>query len=134
MVACPSRAVEPTATLAMVLAVSGLSRAAMVWPWSVLAPARTNVEGEREGLSRAFGQPGSDQLQKTGLFAALPALLLVLALGLWPAILGLCALIACVYGGIALARHHIGGHTGDVLGASQQVAEMALLLGILIAI
>jgi cobalamin synthase len=30
----------------------------------------------------------------------------------------------------ALARRKIGGHTGDILGAGQQVAEIALLMAI----
>jgi cobalamin synthase len=31
---------------------------------------------------------------------------------------------------IKLSRHHIQGHTGDTLGATQQLSELGLLLGL----
>ena len=37
-------------------------------------------------------------------------------------------------GAAGLARARIGGQTGDILGAAQQVAETTLLLGLLAAI
>ncbi len=40
--------------------------------------------------------------------------------------LGLAAAAVCA--AAALARHQIGGYTGDVLGAFQQIAEIVILL------
>jgi adenosylcobinamide-GDP ribazoletransferase len=36
----------------------------------------------------------------------------------------------CLWGLARLARVRIGGQTGDILGAAQQLAEIALLLGL----
>ena len=41
------------------------------------------------------------------------------------------ALAAIAFMGVKeLARHHIGGHTGDVCGALQQMMEIAVLIGL----
>jgi adenosylcobinamide-GDP ribazoletransferase len=45
---------------------------------------------------------------------------------------GSCALAAL--GVTALAHRSIGGQTGDVVGAAQQLAEIAALLGLVAAI
>ena len=62
--------------------------------------------------------------------AAVLAMLPMLPLGWWPACVGLLA------GGVAAAllargmRRRLGGYTGDVLGAVEQVFEIGFLLGI----
>ncbi len=38
------------------------------------------------------------------------------------------------YGVTALARRRLGGQTGDVIGACQQAAEIAALLGLVAAL
>jgi adenosylcobinamide-GDP ribazoletransferase len=60
---------------------------------------------------------------------AVAAILALLALGLMalPVILGVVLAGWAVAG---LARAKIGGQTGDVLGAAQQVAELAALLAL----
>jgi adenosylcobinamide-GDP ribazoletransferase len=46
-----------------------------------------------------------------------------------PRVLAACILAVLVaYGITALARRQIGGQTGDVAGAAQQAAEVAILL------
>ncbi len=56
-------------------------------------------------------------------------MLALLALGL--AALPLIAVVALTGWGVAgLARAKIGGQTGDVLGAAQQLAEIAALLAL----
>ena len=102
-----------------VLVVAGaVSRAAMVVHSHRQAPAR------RDGLSATLGRPAQG--------ATLIALGIALALSLL--LLGTKALVALVVAGIAtaammrLAEHHLGGQTGDLLGATQQVVEIAVLL------
>ncbi|WP_284317327.1 adenosylcobinamide-GDP ribazoletransferase, partial [Methylobacterium gnaphalii] len=56
--------------------------------------------------------------------AGLPLLGVVLMLALAP---------AAAYGLTRLARQQIGGQTGDVIGACQQVAEIFGLIGLLAA-
>ncbi len=58
-----------------------------------------------------------------GIFAA--ALLL---LGPSAGVAALALGLAALWGVAALAGHRLGGYTGDVLGAAQQVVEVAVLL------
>ncbi|WP_119461594.1 adenosylcobinamide-GDP ribazoletransferase [Rhodospirillaceae bacterium SYSU D60014] len=79
------------------------------------------------GLAVAAGQPEQDSVLWS---LGLGALIALLALGLGT------GLIAFVVAGLAalamtgLARRQIGGYTGDVLGAIQQLTEIAMLLAI----
>ena len=57
------------------------------------------------------------------------ALVITLGAGITPMAAGLVA--ALLTG--ALARRKLGGQTGDILGATQQVAEIAVLLALLLA-
>ena len=114
------------AALLLILA-EAASRAAMVGVWTALAPARP------DGLAAASGQPSS------------PAAIAALLLGLAAALCGLTLLpVAAVFAALVLAataaigtallaRARVGGHTGDVLGATQQVALVALLVGFCLA-
>lgn len=98
---------------------AALSRAAMVVLMSRLPPARP------DGLAREAGRPSGDDVA-VAIGIGLAATFLLLP---WfPALL--CTLFTAV-GGFAvawLARERLGGVTGDVLGASQQAAEVAFLL------
>ncbi|MDX2483682.1 MAG: adenosylcobinamide-GDP ribazoletransferase [Pseudodonghicola sp.] len=104
-----------------VLAAALLSRAGMPALMAALPHARA------EGLSHAVGRPG----RGTALSAA--ALALVVA----PLLSGGAAVAAAFWAGLAvlgmgaLARAKLGGQTGDILGASQQLAEIAALLAFL---
>ncbi|TQV76325.1 adenosylcobinamide-GDP ribazoletransferase [Denitrobaculum tricleocarpae] len=80
-----------------------------------------------DGLAAAAERPSGS---RAGAASALSLLAAAFCLGLTPGI------VAFVAGGIAviimawLARRQIGGYTGDVLGASEQVAEIATLAAI----
>jgi adenosylcobinamide-GDP ribazoletransferase len=103
--------------LPALIAVGALSRGVMPALLHALPFAR---EG---GLSRSVGRVPFDTAV---LGAAVAAVLALLALGL--VALPLIAVVALTGWGMgALARGKIGGQTGDVLGASQQVAEIAAL-------
>lgn len=89
--------------------------ALMYW----LPPAR------RDGLGWTAGHPDRRRVVDAGALGAL----IVVAL-LWP-VWGLLAIGAATAAGTLvawLARRRLGGQTGDVLGASQQVSETAILL------
>lgn len=103
--------------LPALIAVGALSRAVMPALMHALPAAR---EG---GLSRSVGRVPFDTAV---LGAALGAVLGLLSLGLVALPLVL-VVVACGFGIGALAQAKIGGQTGDVLGAAQQVAEIALL-------
>ncbi len=125
----------------LLLAVGGLSRFAMLPVWTVLPAARRPLEDEittedksAAGLSARYGSATGATTIKGAVFALPAAALVVLFTGVGSLFVSLLALAVSVAVIITLARHHIGGHTGDVLGATQQVAELALLLALLFAI
>ncbi len=109
-------------TLAAVaaLAASGaLSRTAMVFLMRWLEPAR------EDGLGADAGVPNTEAVVWAAVIAALVALV---AFG---PVTGIVA-IAVAAGAVVLigwlAKRQIGGHSGDVLGAVQQAAEIACLI------
>jgi adenosylcobinamide-GDP ribazoletransferase len=104
----------------LLLAAAAGSRAVVPAVMYMLPPAR------RDGLGWSAGQPDRRRVVDAGALGAL----IVVAM-LWP-IWGLVAIVAATAAGIAvgwLARRRLGGHTGDVLGAAQQLSETAIILG-----
>jgi adenosylcobinamide-GDP ribazoletransferase len=100
-----------------------VSRALALWHWSATSPAR------RDGLAFAAGQPDSIALQIGLLSGFVAAIVLVFAFG-WAALLGV-ALAALGIGFFSpLVNRRIGGHTGDTIGAAQQIAETLLFAGL----
>ncbi len=103
------------------VAAAVLSRAAMAGVAWALPHARP------DGLSAATGRPPGGAVALGAVVAAGLALGLAGPAALWA---GLAAGLAAA--GIArVARARIGGQTGDILGASQQLAEVAALLALL---
>jgi adenosylcobinamide-GDP ribazoletransferase len=104
------------------LAAAILSRAALLWPLHVLPSARET------GASASAGQPGRSTMMRAGIIASMLAgLVLVPGAGFVPLI---CAGLAAGLGAVlvaALSARHINGQTGDVAGATQQVAELLVL-------
>ncbi|MDD9909124.1 MAG: adenosylcobinamide-GDP ribazoletransferase [Ahrensia sp.] len=117
------------------VACESLSRAAMLWPWSALKPARKALAPDANGkdpsgLSQRYGGPDRNSLLACAVLC-LPALLcLILAAGVVGTLVALTFALAATLSLTRLARYHIGGHTGDVLGATQQLALIALYLGV----
>ncbi|PWC34770.1 cobalamin synthase [Azospirillum sp. TSO35-2] len=111
----------PMAVAALVAA-GALSRcglAAMAWG---LTPAR------RDGLGAAQGKPAPATVLLAavlGIAVAAAALTTTVLPALLPSILAAAVAVWLV---AALARRQLGGHTGDVFGTAQQVAETAVLL------
>ena len=109
-----------------VLIVAALSRTAGLVPLALLRPARA------DGASHAVGQPSREALWAAGALAAGVAVLLGLPAGLPASGVGLMLALSGLAGWALsrLARRLIGGHTGDVAGATQQLAEVMAMLGL----
>ncbi len=110
-------------------AAAGALIAAATWSRALFAPTMRWLAPAREdGLGALAGEPGEGTSWK-GLGLAILLVLLVLAT---PAGYGIIVILAAgglgafVVGFIALQQ--IGGYTGDVLGAAQQIAETAVLV------
>ena len=99
-----------------IVVAAALSRAPMALIMALLPHARSS------GLSHSVGRPPV----AVALLAALLALLVAVPLGAVGATMATAAAFAGL--GVALlARAKIGGQTGDILGASQQMAWLAAL-------
>ncbi len=98
------------------------SRAAMVWVMAALPLARDT------GLSRVVGQPAGRVALAAATIAAAATLVMT---GMSVAAVALVAAAMCL-AVMALARAKIGGQTGDVLGGTQQVVEIAVLMTLLV--
>lgn len=106
-----------------VVAASALSRAVGLLPLARLRPAR----GDGAGAAAATPLPSAFRAALAIGFAF--ALAPVIG-GASPgqAVVGGMAAFAAAMGVTELARRQIGGYTGDVLGAAQQAAEIAMLV------
>jgi adenosylcobinamide-GDP ribazoletransferase len=121
-IAAVGAVLNPTAAALAMIAAAAASRAAMVWHWSALPPAR------RDGVAVSVGGPEDASVK----FALASAVVIVTVL-VWPTA-GFAAAIATIAAAglatLGVTRYigsKIGGHTGDTIGASQQCAEMAAL-------
>ena len=104
-------AMAPHPVRALLLA-SVLGRGAMLLPLLLLRPARP------DGLAASLAGRSTARL--------LSGLAIAAAAGVWaPAAAG--AALAATLALSVIARRNIGGYTGDVLGAAEQVAECAAL-------
>ncbi|QCO02303.1 adenosylcobinamide-GDP ribazoletransferase [Azospirillum argentinense] len=109
---------EPRIVIPALLASGALSRGGMAVIARFMDPARA------DGLAARQGRPSPGTM----------ALSLMLALGVAVVALKGIAFAAVLAAALAVlavawqARRQIGGHTGDVFGAAQQVAETAVLL------
>jgi adenosylcobinamide-GDP ribazoletransferase len=112
---------EPGAVACGLIAAHAGSRALLPWIMQRETPARP------DGLAVAAGRPGNGAVIAA---MVLGFVIMLLAVGFWPAVLA--ALLAAVASWLAalLARRQVGGVTGDVLGAIQQVAEIVILLSL----
>ena len=110
-------AVGPGAATATLLASAMLSRAAMPVLMATLPHARD------DGLSRRVG---AVPLVTAAIGAALALVAALLLTGAAALILALLTALTAL-GVASLARHKIGGQTGDILGACQQLCEIACL-------
>ena len=131
-------------TLALILS-GGLrvaAVAAIAAPWAVAAALIAAHAGARAGLpavmralplARPDGLAANAGVPAAGTVATglgLAALIALITLGPGTAVVALIAGAAAAAVLAALARRQIGGYSGDVLGAIEQVAEIAILLAV----
>lgn len=109
---------SPAGVFPAMIAAGAVSRAALPPVMGVLSPARTS------GLAAAAGTPGQARILAA---LGLAAVIAWACLGFGGALLALAAAGAATVAVSLLARRALGGYTGDVLGATQQAAEIAVL-------
>jgi adenosylcobinamide-GDP ribazoletransferase len=129
LAALASRAGPGTACAALLIAAS-LSRTAGLMPLVFLPPARL------DGASHAVGQPTRETFRIAAALATGIAAVLGVSAGLPASGIVLMPILSAL-AGLALTRlaaRHVGGQTGDIAGAAQQVAEIAALIGLLTAL
>ncbi|MCP5075329.1 MAG: adenosylcobinamide-GDP ribazoletransferase [Rhodobacteraceae bacterium] len=112
-----SEAVLWTVSLPAFVAIGAVSRLPMVLAMYLMSPARAT------GMAADVGRP---QFAAVALAGGLALVICIVALGFT----GFTALIIGTLAALPLflyAQHKIGGYTGDILGGSQQLAEIATL-------
>lgn len=120
-------ALPPMAAMIALVALSALSRAGIVAVLRWLEPARG------DGLGRGAGRPPAGVVA----WALAIGLMPFFAASLWPLtfppMAGLAAVLGCFCGQILVgtkAKRVLGGQTGDVLGAVQQIGEVTALVAL----
>jgi adenosylcobinamide-GDP ribazoletransferase len=110
---------DPVQAGLALVAAHAASRAVLPAAMRALAPARA------DGLGAGAGRPSPAQAAAA---AALGSLITLAALGPWRGFVALLAAVATIAAAAGLAQRRIGGYTGDVLGAFQQLGEIVILL------
>ncbi|MCW0236493.1 MAG: adenosylcobinamide-GDP ribazoletransferase [Ferrovibrio sp.] len=115
---------QNSAIIIALVAAGALSRAAMTVVWYLLPPARTDGLAAGSGAVPFSAAVTAVLLAAAIAFVVLPGFAFIVA----------CATVAVLTMAVALLAHwQIRGHTGDVLGATQQITEIGALLAIGIA-
>jgi len=115
LVALPDTRVAVSALVAAHAVSRGLLPTLMLW----LDPARSDGIGAEAGRPTP---PGATAAALIGLLVA------VIALGIGRGILAMILAGVAMAALALLARRRLGGYTGDVMGAAQQVGEIVMLL------
>ncbi|NTJ42615.1 adenosylcobinamide-GDP ribazoletransferase [Agrobacterium larrymoorei] len=119
------RELSPVAAACCMVAVACLSRGAMVWHWQALPGAR------EAGVAASAGQPGEAERNRALIIAAVMSLLLTLpALPVLPVVIALAAPLLATYIFNRLCLRRIEGHTGDTIGATQQITEIVMFVAL----
>jgi adenosylcobinamide-GDP ribazoletransferase len=116
------------AAMAIVTA-AAVSRTAGLLPLVRLTPARA------DGAAASVGRPEPTAVRLSALLALLIAVIagLIGDFALTAILTGCFASVVGAWIVTRLARVKLGGYTGDIAGAAQQIAEIAFLLGLLAA-
>jgi len=109
-------------TFLVLLAIAAASRAAMVWHWNTLPPARQN------GVAAAVGAPEESARTSALISGGILFIALVsLTSGLVAALISLALMAAAAGQWTSMVRTRLNGHTGDTIGATQQITETVCL-------
>lgn len=110
------------AALMGICAAAAISRTALIWHWRHLPSARPG------GVASSVGTPDEDTAKLVlGVGGVLFVVLASLCSGLLAALVALALVAAATVKWTAMVRARIGGHTGDTLGATQQIGETVSL-------
>lgn len=101
------------------IAAAMLSRASIPFVMTLLPHART------DGLSVKTGRPGG---ATAAVGAAIAIALSFLCIGFVPTIFAACACGLMILAVMKIAKAKIGGQTGDILGATQVLCELTVLI------
>jgi adenosylcobinamide-GDP ribazoletransferase len=114
---------------AAIVVAAAVSRAVGLMPMALLDPARP------DGAGAGVGRLAGGAFLK-GVFVALVIAIVggLAATSLGRALAGFFCAFAAALAMTGIARRQIGGQTGDVAGAAQQLAEIACLCGLLIGV
>ncbi|MBT6118983.1 MAG: adenosylcobinamide-GDP ribazoletransferase [Rhodospirillaceae bacterium] len=107
------------AAIGVLIAAGAWSRALLPAVPRILPAARDN------GLGAGAGKPDD---RTTAIALGLGAAALLFGLGFGGSLIALAVSAAATWLLLGAARRTVGGHTGDIMGAAQQIAEMAVLL------
>lgn len=111
----------PDQVAPLLIGCAAASRAVLPAMMRVMRPARG------DGLAFAAGRPEENQVVMAAVLGGVFALLLLgLAAGLVAIVAGIAAAATVAW----IAQKRLGGVTGDVLGAAQQVTEAAMMLAV----
>lgn len=111
----------PDQVAPLLIGCAAASRAVLPAMMRLMRPARG------DGLAFAAGRPEENQVVMAAVLGAVFALLLLgLTAGLVAIVAGICAAGTIAW----IAQKRLGGVTGDVLGAAQQVTEAAMMLAV----
>lgn len=114
--------VGPAAATAALVGSAALSRAAMVWHWRALPPARP------DGVAARVGQPDGTALRVAlGTGLAVFLLLVLPQVSLLRTATAILATLAAIFMFNLKIKTRLGGHTGDTIGAMQQISDMVIL-------
>lgn len=119
------RDLSPLAIAAALIAAASISRGLMVWHWQSLPPARD------DGVAAMAGQPG--ERDRKGAITYGTCLAIFLCLPFFSPYLIVVA-VAVAFGVTYLfnrfCESKIEGHTGDTIGATQQITEIVMLVAL----
>lgn len=119
----------PLAAAFTFIAVAAFSRGVMVWHWHHLPTARP------DGVAGRAGIPTSDAVfAALGSGIAVGIVLTSFQTGLFSALIGcfLAGLSAWFWTGFV--DRHLGGQTGDTIGATQQITEIVFLIALVVTL
>jgi adenosylcobinamide-GDP ribazoletransferase len=119
---------DPALAALALLASSALSRGAMVWHWHALGPARAS------GVAASAGRPNDRALAialGTGVIAGLILVTPHASLRASVTALAMAGCATLVF--TRIVRRKVGGHTGDTIGATQQITEIVMLATLALA-
>jgi adenosylcobinamide-GDP ribazoletransferase len=116
------------AALLALAAAHALSRAVLAWPLNTSGPARS------DGLGATLGAPEPAVAGWTLAIGSALAFVCLLDVAWLAAVLAPPLAVALAAGASIVARERLGGYTGDTLGATQQVTEVAVLVLVALAV